>query len=692
MADIRDSFEVLVLTLLEDILLGNSAAPLRKALIDSGLGSALSDGTGFEPDNRDTLFACGLKDVAADATDAVEKVIWDTLATLADGGIDPLLIEGAIHQLEFRQKEITNTPYPYGLKLLMRFAGPWLHGGDPVRHLQLDQDLARLRQSMADGGFFEGIIRKYFLDNPHRVRFVLSPDKTLAEREARQVREELDRVAKGLGPEEVAAIEADTRALEELQESEEDLDCLPTLAREDIPPTINSVTESTAHPNLGGMRYVQPTAGIFYFSALAGLGSLEEAILPWIPFFCYSFTKVGTKRHDYTEMARRMELYTGGVGLAVSARTRHDSAGTCLPYVIAEGRCLERNIGHMMDILTETMGEVDFSDFDRLRRLLLEYRAGLDAMVIHNGHRLAMSLAARRFSRQTAFSEMWSGIEQLRFVKSTAENLSEASLTELSRTLSAIRDNLFSSPNMNLLWIGEDRALADAAGPGASFQASLGGGEGALTGSTFEAAALEPSQPLPREGWYTASAVSFVARMFETVRLGHPDAPALSIIAKLIRSLYLHREVREKGGAYGGFSIYSSENGLFGFASYRDPHIVSTLKAFEGANDFICSGNFTNQDVKEALLQVCSELDRPDPPAPSAKKAFMRKFVSITDETRRRHKAELLAMTREGVIETARKYFGPNAPAQAVAVISGEDQLKAANERLGQEALTLNRI
>jgi presequence protease len=692
-ADIRDPFEVLALTLLEDILLGNSAAPLRKALIDSGLGSALSDGTGFEPDNRDTLFACGLKDVAADGADAVEKVIWDTFTQLAEGGIDPVLIEGAIHQLEFRQKEITNSPYPYGLKLLMRFSGAWLHGGDPVRHLKLNQDLDRLRQSLAAGGFFEGIIRKYFLENPHRIQFTLSPDKTLAEREALQVREELDRLEAGLSPEDVADIEADAAALQKLQETEEDLSSLPTLERDDIPPTINSVVDSPAHPNLGGTRYVQPTAGIFYFSALAGLGALEETILPWVPFFCYSFTKVGTKRHDYTEMARRMELYTGGVGLAVSARTRHDATGTCLPYLIFEGKCLERNIGRMMDILTETMGEVDFSNLDRLRRLLLEYRAGLDAMVIHNGHRLAMSMAARRFSRQTALSEMWSGIEQLRFVKGAVESLSDASLTELSRTLSGIRESVFVASNVSPLWIGEDRALTSAAEPAASLQACLGGSaEGDLAGQAFVASALQPGGPLPREGWYTASAVSFVARMFETVRLGHPDAAALSIIAKLIRSMYLHREIREKGGAYGGFSVYSSENGLFGFASYRDPHIVSTLKAFDGANEFICSGNFTDQDVKEALLQVCSELDRPDPPAGFAKKAFMRKFVSITDETRRRHKAALLAMTREQVIETARKYFGPNAPAQAVAVISGEENLKAANERLGEAALVLNKI
>ena len=120
-ADIKDTFEVLVLSLLEQILLGNSASPLRKALIDSGLGSALCDGTGFDADNRDTLFVSGLKDVVSSDADQIEGIIMGVLRDLAENGIDKALIESAIHQIEFHRKEITNIPYPYGTKLLMAF-------------------------------------------------------------------------------------------------------------------------------------------------------------------------------------------------------------------------------------------------------------------------------------------------------------------------------------------------------------------------------------------------------------------------------------------------------------------------------------------------------------------------------------------------------------------------------------------
>ena len=153
-ADIKDSFEVLALTLLEQILLGNSASPLRKALIDSGLGSALCDGTGYDADNRDTLFVAGLKDVAQAAADEIEEIIFSVFRDLVENGIDRDLIDSAIHQIEFHRKEITNTPYPYGIKLLLTFSGSWFHGGDPVKILNFDADLARLQERAGKGSFF----------------------------------------------------------------------------------------------------------------------------------------------------------------------------------------------------------------------------------------------------------------------------------------------------------------------------------------------------------------------------------------------------------------------------------------------------------------------------------------------------------------------------------------------------------
>ena len=59
----------------------------------------------------------------------------------------------------------------------------------------------------------------------------------------------------------------------------------------------------------------------------------------------------------------------------------------------------------------------DFSNLTRIKHLLLEYRAGLESMIIPGGHRLAISIASRNFSVSSALDETWHGIHQLKFIK-----------------------------------------------------------------------------------------------------------------------------------------------------------------------------------------------------------------------------------------------------------------------------------
>ncbi|MCU0555766.1 MAG: insulinase family protein [Desulfobacterales bacterium] len=688
-ADIQDTFEVLVLTLLEQILLGNSASPLRKALIDSGLGTALSDAAGFVPDHRDTMFAAGLKDVQQADADQVAAIIDGVLRGLAQDGVDRELVEAAIHQLEFHRKEITNTPYPYGLKLMLFFSGGWFHGGDPVRAFQFDADLDRIRAALAAKPFFENRIRRYFIDNPHRVLFTLAPDQQMADAAEERVAAELAAIRAELSAPEVEKIAADAEALVRLQEGVEDLSVLPTLALSDIPPAVQSVYPSAPRAGCGAVFFDQPTSGIFYFAAAIDAGSVPESQLALAPFFCHAFSRIGSSRRDYIEMARRIDRYTGGIGLSASARTRFDAAGDCLAFVTFNGKCLARNIEPMFEILREMVEAFDFSDLTRLRTLLLEYRAGLESMVVQNGHRLAISLAARHFSTAAMLSEIWSGVHHLKFIKAVSQRLSDDDLNRLAGELSALGRLLLKRGHLKIALVGESSALDRAAPLAAGLENCLPPGSAA---AGFRPPVLQlPPEP-PFEGWSTATAVSFVARAFQTVRMNHPDAPALAVIAKLLRSLFLHREIREKGGAYGGFALYGAEDGLFCLGSYRDPHVVSTLRVYEAAAGFIRSGSYTDEDIKEAVLQICSEIDKPDPPGPAARKAFYRGIIGLRDAAREDYKTRLLAISRDQVRSAAETYFSATGKPPAVAVISGEDKLQAANETLGTQALTLHRI
>ena len=89
---------------------------------------------------------------------------------------------------------------------------------------------------------------------------------------------------------------------------------------------------------------------------------------------------------------------------------------------------------------------------------------------------------------------------------------------------------------------------------------------------------------------------------------------------------------------------------------------------------------------------MCSEIDKPDPPGPAARKAFYRKIVFLSDEIRSRFKTQLLSLTRKNVIQTAAKYFDIQAEQRAIAVISNEEKLKEANQVLADQPLKLYQI
>jgi len=691
-ADIGESFEILVLTLLERILLGNAASPLRKALIESGLGAALSDGTGFDPDNRDTLFACGLKDVASTSADAIATLVLDTLRELVSGGIDPQLVEAAIHQIEFHKREITNAPYPYGLKLLLSLSGTWFHGGDPARALDFEADMVRLRRDMTGGGLFEDRIQRYFIDNPHRVLLTLVPDHTMAQREDDRVSEELRQIRSAMSDADVGRVKTDAAALSTYQSASEDVSLLPTLEIADIPGDVVSIPESDEFPDIPAACYSQPTAGILYFHGFAGVGMLPAELMPFVPFFAYALPKVGTALRSYDEMANRIDTFTGGIRLNANARTGYHEVTDCIPCVSIGGKCLVRNEDRMFDIIQELISRHDFSDLSRLKHLLMEYRAGLASMVIPDGHRMALSLASRNFSKTNTTNEMWHGIHQLKTIKDLTADLADDVLRSLSGRLTEIGGRILAAGNLRLALVGEDDSVRKAGGPVDALLGAAAHPGSDTGGSGFTSPMVDMADFRPREGWTTSSAVSYVALVFPTVRLAHEDAAVLSVISKMLRSLYVHREVREKGGAYGGYAMYGTESGLLSLASYRDPHIASTLSAFGNAALFVQSGDYTDEDVKEAILQVCSEIDRPDPPGPAAIKAFSRKIVALSDDMRLAFKTRLLAVTRSQVLDAGKRYFSDIEEKAAVAVISGTDQLEAANGRLSGNPLRLHEI
>ena len=697
-ADTRNFFEVLVLIILEQVLLGNAASPLRKALIDSGIGSDLCDGAGFDSEMRDTLFSCGLKEVKKDSVEDVEKLIFQTLKDIVKKGIDKNLVDSAIHQIEFSRKEKTNTPYPYGIKLFLTFAGTWIHQGDPVNCIEFDKDLEKFKKLANQGGFLEKKIEQYFINNPHRVLFTLAPDHEMEQKEVDRTKQELalvfEEIKKDKTNKTLEKIINDAEELAKLQEKEEDLSSLPCLELTDVPPEIEKIAPSSIDEISELTCYQKPTSGILYFTCPAGIGNVKKELVPLIPFFSKAFINSGTKQRNYAQMAERMDLYTGGVSISPFIGTKFSNNLDYLSFLSFQGKSLDRNAEKLFDILQEFISYADFSDLERIKQLLYQSKAQFESAVVSNGHRYAMSLAARNLTYGSGLNEIWNGITQYRFIKDLIKRIEnkDYDFTELASDLNRIKNSAFQQNNLKPAAIGGKDSLLTADKKVKEIKSILQ----TNTGDAFNPIDIKMDTTSPHEGWSTNTSVSFTAQSFKTVRIIHEDSASLSVISRLLRSLYLHREIREKGGAYGGFALYNSENGIFSFASYRDPNIQRTFDTYTKACDFIRQpDSYSDDDIKEAILQVCADIDKPETPGPASINAYYRNLVGLSDDIREDFKQKLLVTTKSDIKQAADKYFNPSySKEKGTVVISSKEMLDNANKDLkeGKKPFKINKI
>jgi len=129
------------------------------------------------------------------------------------------------------------------------------------------------------------------------------------------------------------------------------------------------------------------------------------------------------------------------------------------------------------------------------------------------------------------------------------------------------------------------------------------------------------------------------------------------VLGGFLRNGFLHRAIREQGGAYGGGASQDSANASFRFYSYRDPNHTATLDAFDQSIDWFLGQDHPWQQVEEAILGVISSLDKPGSPAGEAKRHFHDCLFGRTPERKREFRERVLSVTAEDMVRVASDYL-----------------------------------
>ncbi|MDZ7622534.1 MAG: insulinase family protein [Candidatus Competibacteraceae bacterium] len=651
---ITDPLATLRARLLSDVLLDNSSSPLRHALETTELGAAPSPLCGFDTSTREATFVCGLEGSNPEHAEAVEALVFAVLRQVAVEGVPQAAVDAALHQLELSEREITGDGFPYGLRLLLETLTPTIHGGDPLPALNSDPLLEQLRVESRTSEFIPDLVRRLLLDNPHRVRLTMAPDPELVEKQAAAERQRLAAIRAALSEADQARIVEQARVLAERQSQPDDPELLPKVGLADIPLELK-IPEGVARPvgDLPATWYAQGTNGMVYLQAVLDLPALEPDELDLLPLFCACLTEVGSAGRDYRVTQARQAAVTGGLSARALVRGGVDDVHQTRGVLTLAGKALARNQTALADLLWETLTDARFDELPRLRELIAQMRAHREEGITDHGHLLALAAASAGLSPVAALNHRWDGLEGLKNLKTLDDALDDAgALAAFAARLERLRDRLQRAPRQLLAVSEAERQTDIAAALAARWQDA---GEAAAEPFALVAPAAQPLW----QGFRVNTQVNFCAKAYPTVAPNHPDAPALHVLGDFLRNGYLHRAIREQGGAYGGGAGYHPDGGAFRFYSYRDPRLADTLADFDRALDWLQTHDHPARTLEEAILGVVAAIDKPGSPAGEAIGAFFGILFGRTPDQRRAYRQRVLGVTLADLQRVAAAYLQP---------------------------------
>ena len=670
--------------LLASVLLDNSASPLQRALETSDLGSAPSPLCGLEASMRELTFVCGLEGSDPEHIEAVEQLVLGTIRDVAENGVPQERVEAVLHQLELHQREIGGDSYPYGLQLILNGLSSATHGGDPIAVLNLEPAIERLREEIKNPEFIKTLARDLLLNNPHRVTLTMMPDKELAARREAAEKQRLAQIKSTLNDDATQRIIALAKNLEARQAQKLDESILPKVTLHDVKPDIRVLDPHRLQLGvLPATSYAAGTNGIVYQQITIELPELDRELLALLPYYTDALTEVGIGARDYLATQEWQSSVCGSIHAYTTLRGAIDDEQNAQAVLVLSSKALARNQCAQGELMKATLEHPRWDELPRLRDLIAQQRARREQSITGNGHGLAMNAACAGMSLIGKLTHELSGLAGIQAIKQLDDALeTHAHLEQFAQKLARLHQAVVAGAKQ-LLIVAEAETLPEMQSTAAELwkHTSL-----PLQAKTFSA---EKVRTPVRQLWQTNTQVNFCAKAYPTVPTDHPDAAALTVLGGFLRNGFLHRAIREQGGAYGGGASQDSNVAAFRFYSYRDPRLSETLDDFDAAIQWLLETEHEPEQLEQAILGVMGSLDKPGSPAGEAKHDFHNNLFGRTPEQQRRFRARVLGVTLDDLKRVTQTYLKPELASIAVVTNEQGKQQYQANAKLVLDVLTV---
>lgn len=665
---ILDGKQRLAMRLLEGVLVEHAGSPLRAFLDSHPLANAPTPLLGLDDSHYQMVFYAGVRGSEPEHAEAIETGILDLLKNVAENPISDDEIETILHQIEIDQRHIGGDGMPYGLNLMLEGFSTAIHDGDPMSVWDIDEQLNWLKEQVKNPNFIGDLIRKHLIENPHRVRLTLVPDANKAKLEQEKEQAKLDKIAQELTFEARQTLLDNAKILAERQATLDDVDLLPKVGLNDIPADIQFKTGKQKSIQIAGKattlyEYEAGTNGLYYYQVILPLNDLNEqngtsqkiVYHPQLANYLTLISELGTDKYDARSFQALQARHSSGVTMRISQRTSLTDPNKVESYLVVATRSLSRKL-EAIDLLKMVLNDTIFTEYDRMAELLQQKQMSWQSRLASSGHAYAMQTASRDMSEQARLEYVRGGLPALNeltdFLAKAEKD--EGEWQKLGQQLTDLHNFIQTLPK-EILLIAEPDYLPTL--------------EKAIETSWENPKTLEKSDNLLNfdiktdntdTAWLAQTNVFHNASAYQAVPADHVDAPALMVLSGVLRNNFLHRAIRETGGAYGGGASYDANACAFKFYSYRDPRCEGTFADFLASIDWLLeqkSNEKTDAWLEEAILGLIAGMDKPASPAGEAVKALFASLHGRGKDWQQAMRAKILAVTLADLQRVASIYL-----------------------------------
>ncbi len=658
--DNLDPKQYYAMQMIQYALIENQGAPIRDRLLKEGIGKDIL--SGYENGILQPYFNIVAKNADPEMKEDFVRIIREEFEKAVKEGLNTKSLTASLNSIEFKYKEADFGGYPKGLIYGLNILDSWLYREtEPLLHIDCMETFAFLRSQIGKG-YYEDLIRKYLLENPHASILSLVPEKGLTAKREEAVREKLNAYKSGLSKEEVRKLVENTKALaafQEAEDSKEALESIPLLERSDIrraiEPLKNDERKVEGIPVIFHNYY---TNGIAYFSLFFDCNKIAPEKLPYLGLLKSIVSFVNTENFSYSELNNEINIYTGGLSFESGVYGNRRDLEKVLVLSDLSVRTLYGNLGRSFDLIEEILFTSDYQDTARLKEIIAELKSRLQMVLNAAGHAASSLRATSYFSKTGCLKDTINGIAFYQFVEKLEKDF-EQRKDELADEIKAVLSEIIDSSGLLVSFTGDEEGYRIFKERFIEFKKKLDKVSGIDTeekGPVKDRCYQYLSEIIPEkknEGFKTSAGIQYVARAGKYADDGSPVAGPMRVFRTIMGYEYLWFHIRVQGGAYGCMSN-STPYGECSFVTYRDPNLGRSIEVFEGIPEYLESFESDDREMTKFVIGTMSSVDIPLPPSGKGSRDMGGYIADVTEEE--------LQKERDGIIDCSQEDIRSLAP------------------------------